>query len=164
MHDKLIYWIIFVWFSFLNSFSTKISGITIPPAKELKNCLLFSCSTIFDSNWGAVIPLLSKISDRQRQMSSFQDLGDADLKTDSEALQFNQISKQQSIYQPTVLHWKVLWIVFLNIIMRPLLCKTGWVTFNLIWHVQGNIYLICNDNIVCSLIMKNGQLFEFLMT
>ena len=30
----------------LNSFSTNISGITIPPAKELKNCLLFSCSNL----------------------------------------------------------------------------------------------------------------------
>ena len=28
------------------------------PAKELKNCLLFSCSAILASNWGAVIPLL----------------------------------------------------------------------------------------------------------
>ena len=37
-----------------------ISGTTIPPAKELKNCLLFSCSTIFDSNCGAVILLLIK--------------------------------------------------------------------------------------------------------
>ena len=58
--SKSIYWIVFVWFSFLNSFSTKISGMTIPPANELKNCLLFSCSTMLASNCGAVIPLLIK--------------------------------------------------------------------------------------------------------
>ena len=58
--SRLMYCIVLVWFSFLNSWVIKVSGITIPPAKELKNCLLFSCSTILASNWGAVIPLFKR--------------------------------------------------------------------------------------------------------
>ena len=37
-----------------------ISGMTVPPDIELKNCLLFSCSAIFASNNGAVTPLVNK--------------------------------------------------------------------------------------------------------
>ena len=58
--SKSIYWIVLVWFSLLYSFFTNISGTTIPPDSELKNCLLFSCSTILASNKGAFNPLFNK--------------------------------------------------------------------------------------------------------
>ena len=61
--SKSIYLTVLVWFSFLNALSIKISGIVIPPAKKLKNCLLDSCSTIFCSNVGAVTSFIGYVRD-----------------------------------------------------------------------------------------------------